>query len=86
MKITANSLIRGDCIICRMTAATSILITIVIVFRYVRSEDISKYGIPYLHRIDLTYSACGQEFSYKIADLILVTSDDTESEARRAIP
>ena len=37
-------------------------------------------------RMDLTCSACGQEFSYKIADLILATSDDTESEARRATP
>ena len=27
-------------------------------------------------RMDLTCSACGQEFSYKIADLILATSDD----------
>ena len=37
-------------------------------------------------RMDLTCSACGQEFSYKIADLILATSDNTESEARRAMP
>ena len=36
--------------------------------------------------MDLTCSACGQEFSYKIADLILATSNDTESEARRAMP
>ena len=28
-------------------------------------------------RMDLTCSACGHEFSYKIADLILATSDDT---------
>ena len=37
-------------------------------------------------RMELTASACGQEFSYKIADLILATSDYTESEARRAMP
>ena len=28
-------------------------------------------------RMDLTCSACGHEFNYKIADLILATSDDT---------
>ena len=28
-------------------------------------------------RMDFKCSACGQEFSYKIADLILATSDDT---------
>lgn len=28
-------------------------------------------------RIDLTFSACGHEPNYKIADLILATSDDT---------
>ena len=28
-------------------------------------------------RVDLTCSAFGHEFSYKIADLILATSDDT---------
>ena len=27
--------------------------------------------------MDLTCSACGHEFSYKIADLMLTTSDDT---------
>ena len=27
--------------------------------------------------MELTCSACGHEFSYKIADLILATSDDT---------
>jgi hypothetical protein len=37
-------------------------------------------------RLELTCSACGHEFSYKIADLILATSEDTESEARRATP
>ena len=36
-------------------------------------------------RMDLTCSACGHKFSYKIADLILTTSDDTESVARRAM-
>ena len=35
-------------------------------------------------RMDLTCSACGQEFSYKIADLILATSDDiTAHEVRQ---
>ena len=28
-------------------------------------------------RMELTCSACGHEFSYKIADLILATSDET---------
>ena len=28
-------------------------------------------------RMDLTCSACGHKFSYKIADLILATSDNT---------
>jgi ribosomal protein L37E len=28
-------------------------------------------------KMDLTCSACGHNFSYKIADLILATSDDT---------
>lgn len=28
-------------------------------------------------RMDLTCSACGHELSYKIADLILATSNDT---------
>ncbi|OJI94522.1 hypothetical protein LY10_03476 [Planktotalea frisia] len=28
-------------------------------------------------RMDLTCSACGHKFSYKIADLTLTTSDDT---------
>jgi hypothetical protein len=37
-------------------------------------------------RMDLTCSACGHKFSYKIADLMLATRDDTESEARRATP
>ena len=37
-------------------------------------------------RMDLTCSACGHEFSYKIADLMLTTSNDTESESRRATP
>ena len=36
--------------------------------------------------MDLTCSACGHKFSYKIADLMLTTSDNTESEARRATP
>ena len=35
-------------------------------------------------RMELTCSACGHEFNYKIADLILTTSDDTTThEARR---
>ena len=37
-------------------------------------------------RMDLTCSACGHELSFKIADLMLTTSGDTESEARRATP
>lgn len=35
-------------------------------------------------RMDLTCSACGHEFSYRIADLILATSDDkTTHEVRQ---
>jgi hypothetical protein len=35
-------------------------------------------------RMDLTCSACGHKFSYKIADLILTTSDDiTTHEVRQ---
>jgi hypothetical protein len=34
-------------------------------------------------RMDLTCSACGHEFSYKIADLMLATSDDTTTHEAR---
>ena len=34
-------------------------------------------------RMDLTCSACGHEFSYKIADLILTTSDDATTHESR---
>jgi DNA-directed RNA polymerase subunit RPC12/RpoP len=33
--------------------------------------------------MELTCSACGHEFSYKIADLILATSDDTTTDEVR---
>ena len=34
-------------------------------------------------KMDLTCSACGHEFSYKIADLILTTSDDATTHESR---
>jgi hypothetical protein len=34
-------------------------------------------------KMDLTCSACGHNFSYKIADLILATSDDTTTHVVR---